>query len=52
MIVVNPHYAAAFVARDCGDSGPDGERRFDYVYTHSREAVILAARSFLQELVV
>jgi EAL domain-containing protein (putative c-di-GMP-specific phosphodiesterase class I) len=50
VIVVKPHYAAAFVARDCGDTGPDGDRRFDYIYTHDRDAVIAAARSYLQEL--
>lgn len=50
VIVIKPHYAAAFVARDCGDTGPDPHRRFDYIYTHDRDAVIAAARSFLQEL--
>ena len=49
VIMMTPHYAAAFVARDCGDPGPDGERRFDYHYTHDRNAVIHAARAFLQE---
>jgi hypothetical protein len=50
VIVINPYYAAAFVAQDCGDSGPDHERRFDYIYTHDRDAVIAAARCYLQEL--
>ena len=50
VIVINPHYAAAFVARDCGDTGPDQERRFDFIYTHNRDAVILAGRTFLKEL--
>jgi EAL domain-containing protein (putative c-di-GMP-specific phosphodiesterase class I)/DICT domain-containing protein len=50
VIVINPHYAAAFVARDCGDAGPDGARRFDFVYTHDRDHVIAAARAYLQEL--
>jgi EAL domain-containing protein (putative c-di-GMP-specific phosphodiesterase class I) len=50
VIVLNLHYCAAFVARDCGDSGPDGQRRFDFIYTHDRAAVISAARSFIQEL--
>jgi len=48
VIVVKPHYAVAFVARDCGDTGPDSERRFDFIYTHDRDAVVAAARSFLQ----
>jgi EAL domain-containing protein (putative c-di-GMP-specific phosphodiesterase class I) len=50
VIVINPHYSAAFVARDCADPGPDGGRRFDYVYTHDRDAVVCAARAFLKEL--
>ncbi len=52
VIVVNPHFAGAFVARDCGDEGPDGQRRFDFVYTHDRDAVIDAGRCFLQDLAV
>ena len=52
VIVVSPHFAAAFVARDCGDEGPDAERRFDFVYTHDRDAVIDAGRCFLQDLAV
>lgn len=47
VIVLNPHYAAAFVARDCGDTGPDGQRRLDFIYTHDRATVISAARSFI-----
>jgi diguanylate cyclase (GGDEF)-like protein len=50
VIVLNLHYSAAFVARDCGDLGPDGQRRFDFIYTHDRPTVVSAARSFIQEL--
>jgi DICT domain-containing protein len=50
VIVVGPHYAAALVARDLGDTGPDPERRFDYVVTHDRGLVVAAARSLLQWL--
>ena len=50
LIVLNLHYSAAFVARDCGDTGPDGQRRFDFIYTHDRTSVVSAARSFIQEL--
>jgi DICT domain-containing protein len=50
VIVLNPHYAAAFVARDCGDPGIEHHRTFDYIYTHDRDTVITAARCFLQEL--
>jgi EAL domain-containing protein (putative c-di-GMP-specific phosphodiesterase class I) len=50
VIVLNPHHAAAFVARDRGDAGPTPDREFDYVYTHDRNAVVAAAHSFIQEL--
>ena len=49
VIVLNLHFAAAFVARDLGDNGPDGERRFDFIYTHDRSTVINAARCFIQD---
>lgn len=50
VIVVGPHYAAALVATDLGDNGPDSQRRFDYVVTHDRQLVIEAARSLLHWL--
>lgn len=50
VIVLGSHYAAAFLARDCGDTGPDGQRRLDFVYTHDRDLVVAAGRCFLQEL--
>ena len=48
VVVVGPHYAAALVAKDLGDDGPDRHRRFDYAVTHDRELVIEAARSLLR----
>src|SRR5207247_1140108 len=36
VIVVGPHFAAALVARDLGDTGPDALRRFDYALTYDR----------------
>lgn len=57
VILISPHHAVAFVARDCGDAvgavddpAQDLRRRFDYYYTHDRDAVIAAARAYLQEL--
>jgi DICT domain-containing protein len=50
VIAISPRNAAAFVARDCGDTGPDPTRRFDFIYTHDRSLVVAAARSFLREL--
>jgi EAL domain-containing protein (putative c-di-GMP-specific phosphodiesterase class I) len=51
VIVVSPHHAAALIARDIGDTGPDLERRFDYVLTHDRELVVDAARLLLERVV-
>ncbi|WP_213004292.1 sensor domain-containing phosphodiesterase [Paractinoplanes toevensis] len=47
VIVVGPHLAAALVARDLGDDGPDRERRFDFALTHDRALVLEAARALL-----
>jgi EAL domain-containing protein (putative c-di-GMP-specific phosphodiesterase class I) len=51
VLVTTPHFAAALVARDLGDDGPDGDRRFDYVVTYDRELVLAAARSLLARIV-
>lgn len=48
--VLGPHFGAAFVARDLGDSGPDLERRFDFAMTHDRELVTEVARSMMRRL--
>jgi EAL domain-containing protein (putative c-di-GMP-specific phosphodiesterase class I) len=37
--VLGPHFAAALVARDLGDSGPELDRRFEYVLTYDRDLV-------------
>src|ERR1700742_3967580 len=50
VIVLGPHFGAAFVARDLGDGGPDRERRFDFALTHDRELVTEAARSMMRRL--
>ncbi|MDQ1726967.1 MAG: hypothetical protein QOK14_1012 [Frankiaceae bacterium] len=52
VIVVGPFFAAALVARDLGDEGPDNERRFDFVITHDRALVLAAARAALQRITV
>jgi Sensory domain in DIguanylate Cyclases and Two-component system len=49
VIFLGPQGAAAFVARDCGDAGADGSRRFDFAYTHDHATVVLAARGFLAQ---
>ncbi len=48
VLVVGPHTAAALVARDLGDDGPEPDRRFAFAVTHDRALVIEAARSLLR----
>jgi EAL domain-containing protein (putative c-di-GMP-specific phosphodiesterase class I) len=48
--VLGPHFAAALVALDLGDDGPDHERRFDYALTYDRELVIDAALSLMRRV--
>ena len=50
VIVIGPHYGAAFVARDLGDGCADMDRRFEFAYTHDRELTIRAATSMLRRL--
>jgi EAL domain-containing protein (putative c-di-GMP-specific phosphodiesterase class I)/DICT domain-containing protein len=45
--VLGPHYAGALVARDLGDSGPDHERRFEFVLTFERELVVDVAAALI-----
>ena len=47
VIVVGAHVATALGARDCGDTGSDGDRQFDFVITHDRDLVCSAARAIL-----
>jgi len=48
--VVGTHFAAAFVACDVGDDGPDMERRFDFVLTYDRDLAVAAARSLMSRV--
>lgn len=45
--VVGPHYAAALVARDLGDTGPESERRFEFVLSHDRRLAIQIALALI-----
>lgn len=47
LAVLGPHYAGALVARDLGDSGPDRERRFEFVLTFDRELVVDVAAALV-----
>jgi EAL domain-containing protein (putative c-di-GMP-specific phosphodiesterase class I) len=48
--VVGPHFAATLVARDLGDTGPDDDRRFDFIVSHNRDLAIEAARNLLRRV--
>lgn len=50
VIVVGAHYAAALIARDLGDRGPELDRRFEFTVTHDRQLVLTAARSLLRRV--
>ena len=47
VLVVGPHDAAALIARDLGDDGPDRERQFAYALVEDRDVVLAAARSLM-----
>lgn len=51
VVVLGPHFAGAFCARDLGDFGEDSERRFDFCMTYERDLVIQAARSLMTRAV-
>jgi EAL domain-containing protein (putative c-di-GMP-specific phosphodiesterase class I) len=51
VVVVAPHFAAAFVARDLGDPGfADMARRFDFCLTYDRALAVEAARALLARI--
>lgn len=51
VVVVGPHFAAALVALDRDDGGPDRERRFDFCVTYDRDLALAAARALLLRVV-
>ncbi len=50
VVVLGPHFAGAFVARDLGDCGPDGLRRFQYVVSYDRRLVVGAATRLMSRI--
>ena len=48
--VLGPHFAAALVARDLGDDGPERSRRFTFVLTHDRDLVIAVATRLMMRV--
>jgi EAL domain-containing protein (putative c-di-GMP-specific phosphodiesterase class I) len=51
VVVLAPHFAAALLARDLGDRGPDLDRRFEYALTYRRDACVRAASALLSRVV-
>ncbi|MCZ2807445.1 diguanylate cyclase [Modestobacter sp. VKM Ac-2983] len=43
VVVLSPHFSAALLARDLGDTGPDLQRRYEYALTYDRHTVERAA---------
>lgn len=50
ILVIGPHFAGGFVARDLGDEGPDEARRFDFAMTFDRDLVSAAAAILMQQV--
>ncbi|GAA2724911.1 diguanylate cyclase domain-containing protein [Cellulomonas aerilata] len=48
--VLAPHFAAALLARDLGDTGPDRERMFEFALTYDREVVADAAQALMSRV--
>ncbi|HEY0934067.1 MAG TPA: EAL domain-containing protein, partial [Trebonia sp.] len=48
--VIGPHFASCLTARDLGDSGPDMQRRFEFVLSHNRELAIKAAAALFSRI--
>jgi EAL domain-containing protein (putative c-di-GMP-specific phosphodiesterase class I) len=48
--VLGPHYAGALVARDLGDTGPERQRRFEFVLTFERELVVDVAGALISRV--
>ncbi|MGY1807888.1 EAL domain-containing protein [Blastococcus sp. SYSU D00669] len=51
VVVLSPHFSAALLARDLGDTGPDLERTFEYALTYDRDTVVRAASALLSRVV-
>jgi EAL domain-containing protein (putative c-di-GMP-specific phosphodiesterase class I) len=48
--VLAPHFAAALIARDLGDDGPDDDRRFEFALTYDRVRVTAVAESLMTRI--
>jgi len=50
-VILSPHFSAALLARDLGDTGPDLDRTFEYALTYDRDTVVRAAHALLTRVV-
>lgn len=50
VVVIGPHFAAALVAQDMGDAGPEPERRFRFALTYDRDLVLAAAAPLIERV--
>ncbi|KHD74143.1 hypothetical protein MB27_30610 [Actinoplanes utahensis] len=50
VVVLGAHTAAALMARDLGDTGPDADRQFEFVVSYDRTIVTAAAHSMIGRL--
>lgn len=50
VIVLGARTAATLIAHDCGDTGLDSDRRFNFAVTHDRDVVTQAARAMLDRI--
>lgn len=50
VVVIGHHFAAALVARDLGEDGPEAQRRFDFAVTHDRDLAVAAAATLLRRI--
>jgi PAS domain-containing protein len=51
IVVVSPHFAAALLARDLGDTGADADRTFEFALTYDRDTCVRAAQALLGRVV-
>jgi EAL domain-containing protein (putative c-di-GMP-specific phosphodiesterase class I) len=51
VVVIAPHFSAALLARDLGDTGPDLDRNFEYALTYRRDTCVRAASALLSRVV-
>lgn len=50
VVILGARTAAALIASDCGDTGPERDRRFLFAVTHDRAIVTQTARALLARL--